>query len=92
MRTLARRLTDREHGFDDFVLLDVREVPERGIVAIPGAVGVPLAEVLADPEDVVHRLDLAHPGGVARELVVHCRSGQRSAQAVRALTDAGARA
>jgi adenylyltransferase/sulfurtransferase len=91
-RAHARRLTDRERGTDDFVLLDVRETPERGIVAIPGAVSVPLAEVLADPEGLVHRLDLGHVGGVARELVVHCRSGQRSAQAVRALTDVGARA
>ncbi|PFG39309.1 adenylyltransferase/sulfurtransferase [Georgenia soli] len=91
-RDLARRLSERERGTDDFVLLDVRETPERGIVTIPGAVSVPLAEVLADPDGVVHRLDLGHPGGVARELVVHCRSGQRSAQAVRALTDAGARA
>ncbi|MPV37004.1 ThiF family adenylyltransferase [Georgenia subflava] len=92
VRTLAQRLAARERGSDDFVLLDVREVPERSIVTIPGAVSIPLAEVLADPESAVHRLDLAHPGGVARELVVHCRSGQRSAQAVRALTDAGARA
>ncbi|MFC7404356.1 ThiF family adenylyltransferase [Georgenia alba] len=89
---LAARLDARARGTDDFVLLDVREAPERGIVAIPGAVNVPLGDVLADPQAVVHRLDLHPPGGVARELLVHCRSGQRSAQAVRALTDAGARA
>ncbi|GAA4427660.1 ThiF family adenylyltransferase [Georgenia halophila] len=89
---LAARITARERGTDDFVLLDVREEPERTIVAIPGAVGIPLGEVLTDPDGVVHRLDLHRPGGVARELLVHCRSGQRSAQAVRALADAGARA
>ena len=92
VRVLAERLGARERGADDFILLDVRETPERGIVAIPGAVSVPLAEVLTDPEGVVHRLDLGRPGGVARELLVHCRSGQRSAQAVHALSDAGARA
>ncbi|WP_454777680.1 molybdopterin-synthase adenylyltransferase MoeB [Georgenia muralis] len=89
---LARRLAARERGDDDFVLLDVREAAERTVVAIPGAVGIPLGEVLADPEGALHRLDLAHPGGVSRELLVHCRSGVRSAQAARALADAGARA
>ncbi|WP_448070707.1 ThiF family adenylyltransferase [Georgenia yuyongxinii] len=89
---LARRLTARDRGADDFVLLDVREPAERGIVAIPGAVSIPLGEVLADPDAAVHRLGLARPGGVGRELLVHCRSGQRSADAVRALRDAGARA
>ncbi|MFD1505588.1 adenylyltransferase/sulfurtransferase MoeZ [Georgenia yuyongxinii] len=89
---LAERLTARERGADDFVLLDVREPAERSIVAIPGAVGIPLGKVLTDPEAAVHRLGLARPGGVARELLVHCRSGQRSADAVRALRDAGARA
>ncbi|WP_127128351.1 molybdopterin-synthase adenylyltransferase MoeB [Georgenia sp. SYP-B2076] len=91
-RTLAERLAARERGADDFVLLDVREPTERGIVAIPGAVGIPLGEVLADPEAAVHRLALGRPGGVGRDLLVHCRSGQRSAEAARALTDAGARA
>ncbi|GAA1646682.1 adenylyltransferase/sulfurtransferase MoeZ [Georgenia ruanii] len=89
---LARRLARREGGDDDFVLLDVREPAERGIVAIPGALSVPLGEVLADPDATVHRLGLHHPGGAGRELLVHCRSGQRSAEAVRALRDAGARA
>ncbi|MFH5820988.1 ThiF family adenylyltransferase [Georgenia sp. AZ-5] len=88
---LAERLSDRERGADDFVLLDVREPAERAIVAIPGAVSVPLGEVLADPEGAVHRLDLGRPGEAARELLVHCRTGQRSAQAARALAGAGVR-
>ncbi|UNX55191.1 ThiF family adenylyltransferase [Georgenia sp. TF02-10] len=90
--TLARRLTARTAGTDDFVLLDVREPAERTIVAIPGSVTIPLGEVLADPEAAVHRLGLDRPAGGPRDLLVHCRSGQRSAQAVRALAGAGAHA
>jgi len=89
---LAERLAARERGADDFVLLDVRDEPERAIVAIPGAVAVPLAEVLADPGAAIHRLDLHRPAGAPRDLLVHCRTGQRSAQAIRALSDAGVRA
>ncbi|MCL3862781.1 ThiF family adenylyltransferase [Actinotalea sp. K2] len=78
---LADRLVAREAGRDDFVLIDVRELGERAIVAIPGSRPVPLATILdgtglADvPRDV--------------PVVVHCRSGVRSAQAGSALRAAG---
>lgn len=87
--TLARRLAAREDGADDFVLLDVREPTEREIVTIPGAVNIPLGDVLADPGAVAARLVA---GGRTPEILVHCRSGARSARAARALNAAGARA
>ncbi|MHB1289190.1 rhodanese-like domain-containing protein, partial [Georgenia sp.] len=97
--TLARRLAARGRGADAFVLLDVREAAERDIVIIPGAVHVPLAQVLADPTAVVERIGAAvagTPGAPdapdAPEILVHCRSGARSARAARALAAVGARA
>ncbi len=95
VRSLADRLDARERGTDAFVLLDVREPAERDIVTIPGAVNVPLAEVLADTPAVLARLgaggSATGPAGTL-EVLVHCRSGVRSARAVRALAAAGARA
>ena len=78
---LAARLAARDRAEDAFVLVDVREPAERGIVTVPGAVSVPLGRVLdgsalADlPQDV--------------PLVLHCRSGVRSEQAARTLRAAG---
>ncbi len=78
-RELADRLAARERGADDFLLVDVREPGERDLVAIPGSTGVPLARVLDGTASL--------PGDVP--LVLHCRSGVRSAQAGRALLAAG---
>ncbi|MEE6271798.1 molybdopterin-synthase adenylyltransferase MoeB [Georgenia sp. MJ206] len=86
---LAERLTARERGADDLVLLDVREAAERTIVAIPGAVHVPLREVLADAAGTARRFAAGAADPI--DVVVHCRSGQRSAQAARALAGAGVR-
>ena len=68
----------RETG-EDFVLLDVREPHEVAVSAIAGSLKIPLASL---PESL-DRL----PRG--REIVVHCKSGGRSAQATRFLRDAG---
>jgi adenylyltransferase/sulfurtransferase len=80
VRTLARMLAARDAGAEDFVLLDVREPHEREIVAIPGDVAVPLAELEADPAAAAAR---------GRKLVVYCRSGARSARALGVLRAAG---
>ncbi len=80
-RTLADRLVARDRGEDAFTLVDVREPAERTIVAIPGAVGVPLGALL-DGSGLA-----AVPTG--RPGVVHCRSGVRSVRAARALHAAG---
>jgi adenylyltransferase/sulfurtransferase len=62
-----------------FVLIDVREPHEFQICRIPGSTLIPLGEV---PKRM-HELDSA------QEIVVHCRSGQRSAKAVELLMKAG---
>jgi sulfur-carrier protein adenylyltransferase/sulfurtransferase len=64
-----------------FTLIDVREPHEFEICRIPGSVLVPLGDV---PRRM-HEIDSA------QEIVVHCRSGQRSARAVELLMKAGFR-
>ncbi len=62
------------------VLLDVREDWERQVVTVPDDVWVPLDEVRAGGwESVAGLLD------GAEDVVVYCRSGRRSAEAVRLL-------
>src|SRR5207247_10147309 len=62
-----------------FQLIDVRETFEYGIARIGGAKLIPLGEI-ADRADELPREQL---------IVVHCDSGQRSAQAVRLLRQRG---
>jgi molybdopterin/thiamine biosynthesis adenylyltransferase/rhodanese-related sulfurtransferase len=64
-----------------FVLVDVREPHEYQICKIPGSTLIPLGDV---PRRV-HELNSAD------EIVVHCRSGARSAKAVEFLMQAGFR-
>jgi sulfur-carrier protein adenylyltransferase/sulfurtransferase len=63
----------------DVVLVDVREPHEVAICAIPGSVNIPLGTL---PESL-NRLSTAD------EIVVHCKSGARSARAVQQLRQAG---
>ncbi|MET8172251.1 rhodanese-like domain-containing protein [Streptomyces clavifer] len=67
----------------DAVLLDVREMPEWNAGRAPGAVHVPLSELIAGAD-----LPVEVSG---RSLVVICRSGHRSQQAARLLTRRGER-
>ena len=62
-----------------FVLIDVREPHEYQICNIPGSKLIPLGEVARRMNEL----------NSADEIVVHCRSGQRSAQAVEFLMKAG---
>ena len=64
-----------------FQLVDVREPHEFDICRIPGSVLIPLGEVPTR----MNELDSAE------EIVVHCRSGMRSAKAVDFLRQAGFR-
>ena len=64
---------------DDFVLIDVREPHEYRICNIPGAQLIPLGEF---PKHVAE-LD------AAADIVIHCRSGVRSAKACAVLRQAG---
>ena len=76
----ARDLKDKlDHGEDIFIL-DVREPHEYQICNLKGHL-IPVGEL---PRRV-HELDSA------REIVVHCKSGKRSAQAVDFLRQAGFR-
>ncbi|MEW2267704.1 rhodanese-like domain-containing protein [Streptomyces sp. NPDC047853] len=66
----------------DAVLLDVREKPEWAAGHAPGAVHLPLTELVAGA---------ALPAEAdGRPLVVICRSGQRSQQAAKILSERGA--
>jgi sulfur-carrier protein adenylyltransferase/sulfurtransferase len=66
---------------DEFVLVDVREPEEYAIARIPGSRLVPLRTV---PERI-------NELSSADDIVVHCRSGVRSAQAVDFMKQAGYR-
>jgi molybdopterin/thiamine biosynthesis adenylyltransferase/rhodanese-related sulfurtransferase/molybdopterin converting factor small subunit len=65
----------------DFVLVDVREPHELEICAFPESVRIPLGSLPAN----LNRLSTAD------EIVVHCKTGGRSAKAVKLLHDAGFR-
>ncbi|WP_088320966.1 molybdopterin-synthase adenylyltransferase MoeB [Kineosporia sp. R_H_3] len=85
VHALRDLLAARERGETDFVLVDVREPYEREIVVIPGAVGVPKADVLAAAQTRQWPADLAE----GRRVVLHCKAGGRSAEALGALLAAG---
>ena len=72
----VKKMIDEKQSF---VLIDVREPHEFQICRIPGSTLIPLGEI---PKRM-HELDSAS------EIVVHCRSGQRSARAVEFLMKAG---
>ncbi|MCM3486536.1 molybdopterin-synthase adenylyltransferase MoeB [Kocuria rosea] len=76
---LARLLERRERGEAFFALVDVREDWERELVAIDGAVPVPLQEILDRGADALP------PGTRGTDLVLHCKAGARSATALAAL-------
>jgi adenylyltransferase/sulfurtransferase len=64
---------------EDLCLLDVRTPQEFEICRIEGAQLIPLNQLM----EKVHRLD------TAQEIVVHCKSGIRSQQAIQQLQQAG---
>lgn len=78
---LAARLAKREAGEDDFVLVDVREPVEFEMARIPGSVLIPVGDIK----------DGTSLGQIPRDvpLILHCKAGVRSGQALEALTAAG---
>ena len=76
---LARLLERRARGEASFVLVDVREDWERELVAIDGAVPVPLQDLLDRGADALP------PEARGADLVLHCKAGVRSATALAAL-------
>lgn len=73
-----------DSGKQDFVLLDVRNPHEYEIAQIPGSVLVPLSEIESGAG--IDKVKAAMNGG---RLVVHCKSGMRSAKALGLLKEAG---
>src|SRR4051812_8558764 len=79
----AGELEDMRTAGKEFLLVDVREPAEYEIVKIPGSVLIPKGEILSGealsrfPQD--------------RQIVLHCKSGVRSAEALAALKGAGFR-
>jgi adenylyltransferase/sulfurtransferase len=74
---VAARLARREA----FLLLDVREPHEIEIAAIEGSTRIPLAQLEARVAELV--------GWKERPIVVHCKTGGRSARGVRLLAELG---
>ena len=79
--TLEHMLKEREEGSRDFVLVDVREENEYEINKIPGSVLIPKGEFLNG--NALGQLSQDTP------VVLHCKSGVRSAEALAVLKGAG---
>src|SRR3954462_2013351 len=78
---LESMLKEREEGTRDFVLVDVREQNEYEINKIPGSVLIPKGEFLNG--HVFDQLSQDKP------VVLHCKTGVRSAEALAVLKGAG---
>ena len=75
----ATELKQRLDNGDDIQIVDVREANEVAIGKLPGSIHIPLAQIL-------NRMSEIDP---ARETVVHCKMGGRSARAIDALKRSG---
>ena len=78
---LKRMLDARDAGEEDFVLIDVREPGEYEIVSIDGAILIPKGEFLDG--SALEKL----PND--RRIVLHCKVGGRSAEALAVVKGAG---
>ncbi len=78
---LETMLAEREAGERDFVLVDVREPNEYEINKIPGSVLIPKGEFLNG--NALGQLP------ADKQVVLHCKSGVRSAEALAVLKGAG---
>jgi len=78
---LEHMLKERENGERDFVLVDVREPNEYEINRIPGSVLIPKGDFLNG--DALSEL----PSD--KQIVLHCKSGVRSAEALAVVKGAG---
>lgn len=75
----VKELKARMDRKDKFTLVDVREPSEYEIAQIPGARLIPLADVAIRANEL----------DTAEDIVVHCRSGVRSAKAIQVLQQLG---
>lgn len=83
---LEHLIKEREEGGRDFVLVDVREPNEFEINRIPGSVLIPKGEFL-NGNALPQLQELTADG--AKQLVLHCKSGVRSAEALAVAKGAG---
>jgi adenylyltransferase/sulfurtransferase len=82
---LEHMLKERENGSRDFVLVDVREPNEYEINKIPGSVLIPKGDFLnGSAFDELSRLTANN-----QQVVLHCKSGVRSAEALAIVKGAG---
>jgi adenylyltransferase/sulfurtransferase len=77
----AKELKDMLDNGDNIFLVDVREPNEYEIVAIPGATLIPKGEFMSGA--ALERLPQD------KRIVLHCKSGARSAEALAVVKDAG---
>jgi sulfur-carrier protein adenylyltransferase/sulfurtransferase len=75
----VKELSERLQRKDKFVLVDVREPHEYQIAKIPGSRLIPLGEVAQRANEL----------DTADDIVVHCKSGMRSAKAIKTLQQLG---
>jgi sulfur-carrier protein adenylyltransferase/sulfurtransferase len=82
--TLEHMLKERDEGTRDFVLVDVREPNEAEINHIPGAVLIPKGEFLNG-----HALEQLPSVDMGKQIVMHCKTGVRSAETLAIVKGAG---
>jgi adenylyltransferase/sulfurtransferase len=82
---LEHMLKERDNGERDFVLVDVREQNEFEINRIPGSVLIPKGDFLNGSAFD----ELSSLTGGSKQLVLHCKSGVRSAEALAIAKGAG---
>ena len=75
----ATELKQKLDSGADVQIVDVREANEVAVAKLPNSIHIPLAQVL-------NRMSEIDP---ARETVVHCKMGGRSARAIEALKRSG---
>ena len=75
----APSLRERLGGEDPPVVLDVRTAPERAIARLPGDLWIPMQEIAARVEEL----------DPARDVVVYCHVGARSARVAQFLRARG---
>jgi molybdopterin/thiamine biosynthesis adenylyltransferase/rhodanese-related sulfurtransferase len=82
---LEHMLKERSEGTRDFVLVDVREPNEYEINKIPGSVLIPKGEFLTG--SALEQLQSLTSG--TKQIVMHCKSGVRSAETLAIVKGAG---
>ena len=79
VRQMKKMMDDHE----DFILIDVREEPEWDICKIEGAKLIPLSQIMNGNIDVLENIEKD------KNIVLHCHTGARSAEALNILRNKG---